>query len=214
MTFCAGETTHSSFIFTLFCEYKMTRTISGRWMQFVKAIALPLLMSSLLASCASLIGPRQIELPLTRLQEGLDRRFPVNHRILPTFDIQLARPQLMILPNQGRVSLTIDAAISPPLIQQSWNGSLAISGRLSIDAARRTICISNATVDRFVFDGVDEPRQRLIAKVANVIADKEVKNLPLFSFRPEDLQFAGVQFVPTTILTTPTALVVTLEPVR
>ena len=68
----------------------------------------------MLASCAGLIGPRQITLPLARLQEGLDRRFPVDNRILSLFDMQLIRPQLTILPDTDRVALTVDASVAPP----------------------------------------------------------------------------------------------------
>ena len=39
-------------------------------------------------------GPRDIELPLHKLQSGLDKRFPLNNRMLDLFDVELTRPQL------------------------------------------------------------------------------------------------------------------------
>ena len=99
-------------------------------------------------------------------------------------------------------------------MKQTWHGSLQLSGRLGIDTARSVVYMSEPSVDRFVVDGLDEERQRLIAKVANVIAEKEIKNIPLVTFRPEELRFAGIQFVPTNIATTATGLVVTLEPAK
>ena len=39
-------------------------------------------------------------------------------------------------------------------------------------------------------------------------------DMPVYSFRMEDLRFGGVQFVPTRIGTTPNALIVTLEPAK
>jgi hypothetical protein len=38
--------------------------------------------------------------------------------------------------------------------------------------------------------------------------------VPLYSFRAEDLRYAGVQFVPTSIRAVPGALRVRLEPVK
>jgi hypothetical protein len=182
-------------------------------MQRVKALAL-LLTCSLLVACASVVGPRTYEIPLTRLQEGLDRHFSRTHRVLPLFEIQLGRAQLTLMPEQGRISLAISPTLSPPLINQTWSGNLIVSGRLVIDATRSIVYVSDARVDRFDFDGVDAQQQLLIGKVVNVIAQKVIKDIPVITFRPEELRVAGVQFVPTNILMTATALVVTLESVK
>lgn len=192
----------------------MTVTPAGKWMQGIKTIAAPLLACGLLASCASVIGPRQVEVPLTKLQQGLERRFPLKHKILSVFDIQLSHPRLAILPDNDRVALTVEASVAPPFIRQSWSGQLAMSGRLSVDAARNAVFISDAAVDRVVVDGVDEARQRQFAKVASLATDQLVRDTPLYTFRPEELRFAGVQFVPTRISTTPDSLVVTFAPAR
>lgn len=176
--------------------------------------AIVLLACGVLASCASLVGPRQIDIPLSRLQAGVERRFPVDNRALELFDIQLSRPQLTLLPGSDRVALSMDARVAPPFIRQSWSGSLALSGRLYVDAARGAVFMTEPQVDRFVVDGVDEARQRQFGKVANVLMSKVIGDVPVYSFRPEDLRYAGVQFVPTRISTTPDALIVTVEPVR
>jgi hypothetical protein len=168
----------------------------------------------LLAGCASLIGPRQVDVPLARLQQGIDRHFPRSQRMLEIFDIQLSRPLLALEPNTGRVLLSLDAAISPPFSRLSWNGSLTVSGRLAIDSVHNTINYSEVRVEKFVFNGGDESRQRQLAKVANVLLDQVVKDVPLTQFRPDDLRYAGVQFVPTNISMRGDALVVTLEPAR
>jgi hypothetical protein len=192
----------------------MKLTEGRKWAQSAKAIAVALFACSVLASCASLVGVRHVELPLTRLQEGLDRRFPIDNRILTMLDIRLTRPKLMVLPNNDRIALTMDATLAPPFIGYSWNGSFALSGRLIVDAARNAVFISDARVERFALDGIDVARQRQFAEVANLVSDTIIKDMPLYRFRPEDLRFAGVQFAPTRIVTAPGALVVTFEPVR
>jgi hypothetical protein len=189
-----------------------TRMKPLRLLSFVKKIAVPLLACGVLASCASLIGPRQIEVPLTKLQAGLDRRFPVNNRVLELFDIELTRPQLAILEGSDRIALTMEASVAPPFIRQSWRGRMALSGRLYVDAARGAVFMGEPRVDRFAIDGVDDTRQ--LTKVANVLMDKVVRDMPVYTFRTEELRYAGVQFVPTRISTTPGALLVTVEPAR
>ncbi|UOD31849.1 DUF1439 domain-containing protein [Massilia violaceinigra] len=173
-----------------------------------------LALAGLLASCASVIGPRQIELPLTKLQAGMDKRFPISNRVLEVIDIQLNRPQLSLAGGNGRVGVSLDAAVSSPFTRQSWRGSLAMSGRPYVDAARKAVLMAEPRVDRFAIDGVDDARRRQLASAANVLMNKVVADVAVYNFRPEDLRYAGVQFVPTRLQTTATSLIVTVEPVK
>jgi hypothetical protein len=167
-----------------------------------------------LSGCAGLVGPRDIEVPLHKLQSGLDRRFPIHNRAMELFDIELTRPRIATLPDSGRIALTLDAAVAPPFLRQPWRASLALSGRLYIDAARNAIMMAEPGVDSFVVDGADEARQRQLRQVAGVLVDKVVADVPLYHFRPEELRYGGVQFVPTRIVATARGLLVSVEPAR
>ncbi|MDQ1815506.1 DUF1439 domain-containing protein [Massilia sp. CCM 9210] len=182
--------------------------------KLLRTCALLALAGSLLASCASVIGPRQIELPLSKLQAGMDRRFPISNRALEIFDIQLHRPQLSLAPGSGRVGVSLEAAVASPFTRQSWRGSLAMSGRPYIDAARNAVLMAEPRVDRFAIDGIDAAQQRDLAAAANVLMNKVVADVAVYNFRPEDLRYAGVQFVPTRIQTTASSLIVTVEPAK
>jgi hypothetical protein len=169
---------------------------------------------ALLASCASVVGPREVDLPLHKLQAGMDRHFPVDNRMLDLFDVHLSRPQLEILPERDRVALTVAADVAPFFLRKSWTGSLALSGHLYVDPNRGGVFMTDPRVDRLATDGAGEAGERQLAKVANVVIDEVLRDVPLYSFRTEDLRYAGVQFVPTSIRTVPGALRVTLEPVK
>ncbi len=182
--------------------------------KLIKTLLLLALAGSLLAGCAGLVGPRDIELPLHKLQSGLERRFPIQNRAMELFDIELTRPRLSTLPDSGRIALTLDASVAPPFLRQSWRGSLTLSGRLYLDPARNAVLMANPGVDSFVVEGVDESRQRQLRKVASVLMEKVVADVPLYHFRPEELRYGGVQFVPTRIVTTARDLVVSVEPVK
>jgi hypothetical protein len=169
---------------------------------------------ALLASCASLVGPREVDLPLYRLQAGLDRHFPLDNRALELFDIQLSRPQLAIVPDRDRVALTMDANVAPFFLRQTWHGSLSLSGRLYVDPARGGVFMTDPRVDRLAIDGADELNQRQLTKVANLLIDQVVRDVPVYSFHMDDLRYAGVQFVPTDIRTVSDGLRVRLEPVK
>ena len=192
----------------------MTMHYGGVWIRRVAGGAFVLLAAGMLASCASLIGPRQIDIPLYKLQAGIERRFPLDNRGLELIDIRLSRPRLTLQAGTDRVALDIDAYVAPPFITQSWSGSLALSGRLSVDAARGAVLMSEPRVERFAITGVGEARQRQFGKVANVLMNNVITDVPVYTFRMEELRYAGVQFVPTRITATADALVVTVEPVR
>jgi hypothetical protein len=181
--------------------------------RFGKA-ALALATGGVLASCASIVGPRRIELSQSRLQAGLERRFPLHNRMLELFDVQLNRPRLAILPDTDRVGLTLDVSVAPPFLRQSWNGTLALSGHLVLDNARNAVVLSATHVDRFDVDGMDSNRVRDLGRAADVLVNQLLRDMPVYSFHPEDLRYAGMQFVPTRLETAPDALFVTLEPVR
>jgi hypothetical protein len=179
----------------------------------LKAVAVAV-GGAMLASCASLTGPRQVDIPLSRLQAGLDRRFPVDNHMLELFDVRLSRPQLSILPEADRVGLTVEAEIAPPFLKHPYRGSVAFSGRLYVDPSRSAVFMTEARVDRFDLDGINADASRQFTKLANVVMDNVVRDVPVYSFQVDDLRYAGVQFVPTRIATTGSGLVVTLEPVK
>ena len=170
------------------------------------------LACSLLASCASLVGQRVIELPLSKLQSGLERRFPINNAALDLFDIQLSRPQLSMLPHEGRIALSLDVLTAPPFLRKSWRGQLTLSGRLYVDAVGSTVLMADPRVDRFAIDGVDDSSR--LSRVATVLMNNVVADVPLYRFRPEELRYGGLQFGPTRITPTARGLLVSLEPAR
>ena len=182
--------------------------------KLVRNFILLALAAGFLAACASLSGPRDIELPLAKLQGSLDRRFPMQHRALELFDIELTRPRLSVMPDSGRVAIALDAAMSPAFLRQSWRGSLALSGRLYIDANRNAVMLGEPQVENFALPGMDGARQREFTRVANVLMNKVMVDVPLYQFRTEDLRYGGVRFVPTHIRTTPRGLVVSVAPAQ
>ncbi|MCC2954671.1 DUF1439 domain-containing protein [Massilia sp. IC2-477] len=167
----------------------------------------------LLSSCASLIGPRKVEIPLHKLQAGLERRFPVNHRLMQIFDIRLSRPMLALQPELDRVALALDASVAPPFARDTWSGSVAFSGRLYVDPGRPAVMMAEPRVDRIAI-GANPETERQLARVASTLIDTVVRDTPVYSFDPDDLRYAGVQYIPTRIETTRSGLLVTLEPAK
>lgn len=177
-------------------------------------LATGLALAGLLAACASLIGPRQFEVSQQRLQEGLAKRMPLHQRVLAVFDVELSHPQLEIPADNGRIVLTLDATVTPLLARRSWHATMTLSGRLLVDPARNAVMISDARVERFASDGMDEGRANQLASAANLISDRLVREMPLYTFKPEDLRYGGMQFAVGSVGSRPGALLVTLVPAQ
>lgn len=180
---------------------------------FSRRSALLALGAAVLTACASLAGPRDYEVPLARLQHHVERRFPLQQRALALFDIRLQEPLLATQPND-RVALTVRLAVSSLLLPQQYQGSLTLSGRLQVDAQRNAVVLAAPQVERFSIDGVDERTQRQIGAAASLLAERLARDTTIYSYQPQDLRYAGVQFVPTAIRTSAAGLSIHLEPLR
>jgi len=181
--------------------------------RYVRWLAV-LLCAAILGACTTLIGPRQIEIPQAKLQQNLDRKFPLHQRVLGVLELELRHPQLAIQAENDRVALTLDVQVTPLLARQGWQGSMVLSGRLKVDTARNLVYLSDAHVDRFAMQGMDEGRQNQLASVANLLSESSLRDVPLQTFRAEELRYGGVQFALTGISTRPGALLVKVQPAQ
>jgi len=169
-------------------------------------------LTLLLASCAALLGPRDVEIPLSTLQQAIARKFPFSNRYLELFDIGVSNPRIAMQPESNRVLTSMDVSFAPPFTNRSWNGSFAVSGQLKFDAARSAIVLSEPHVETFAINGLDMPYASQITKIGRLLAEELLRDAPLYTFHPEDLRRAGTWFTPSRITTTPRGLVVTLVP--
>jgi len=167
-----------------------------------------------LASCATLLGPRNVEIPLAKLQEAISGRFPFNNRFLELLDIRVTNPRVALQPDANRILTSMDASIAPPFLNRTWNGNLAVSGQLRFDPARSALVLAEPRVETFNVSGLDPLYANQITRVGGLLAEQLLKDIPLYTFSPDELRYGGTRFNPTTITTRSNGLVVTFEPAR
>lgn len=169
---------------------------------------------SLMYGCATLVGPREAEIPKWKLQEALERKFPTNNRLLALFDIELSRPVLSLLPDKNRVEVSMDTSIAPMLLNRAWTGSFTVSGILEIAPSGEAVILAEPMVDNLTLDGESPAVLGQVRKVANFFIEQFLEDVPLYRFEPEKLSYAGVRMKPTGIVTHSDRIVVTFEPIR
>lgn len=167
----------------------------------------------LLAACATLGvgGPREVDVPLSRLESSLAKRFPMEQKVLEMFRIQLSQPRLSTLPEEERLLIKLHTAVSTPLTRTPWQGSLTVSSRLAVDAEERTVLLKEARIEHLHADGIDSQRGRLLQRVADFVADHLLENAVLHRFDAEELRYLGTQYQPTLIRTTADGLRIRFE---
>ena len=177
---------------------------------------LPVLLAAfLLAGCAALIGPRDVEVPQARLQESLERRFPFSQRYLGLLDVSAVNPRVALLPQQNRISASMDLAVRPLIgIGSGVRGSLTVSGVPRVDAARGVLLLADPRVDALDIDGLERGVGSQLAGVASFLAQAVIGDLPVHTFNPGTLRYAGVSFTPVKIATGSDRVVVTFAPVK
>ena len=168
----------------------------------------------LFVSCATLLGSREIVIPVERLQAALEWQFPFNNRYLELLDIQLTNPRIVLQPETNRVLTSLDAAVTPPFLKRSWSGNLAISGQLQFDPARQALVLAQPRIETFNVQGLDPLYANQLRLVGSLLAEQLLADVPLYTFRSDQLRYAGTRFVPSTIKARPGGLVVTFEPAR
>ena len=167
-----------------------------------------------LSACASLLGPRDVEFPLAKLQASLDNKFPFNNRYLALFDVNVSNPKLALQPDSNRVLTTMDASIAPPFMKGAWQGRFTISGALQFDAAKNAIVLTDPRMEKMDMAGIDSGYSRQMAKLGGLLAEEILNGITLYTLQPEQLRYAGTRFMPSRITARSDSLVVTFEPVK
>ncbi len=181
-------------------------------MPILKKFLLPLLLVWL-AACATLLPMQQVEIPLSRLQSELQKRFPFNNRYLDLFDVTLDQPQLALRPESDRLVATLNARFLPPLAKKPLEGKLVISGLLQIDPARRAVVLAEPKLES-LGGALDDKTGGKLSRLGALLAEDLLSNLVLYRFSPDAFTVAGQNFNPTRITTRQDRLVISFEPAR
>ena len=181
-------------------------------MRFKLLRYLAIIPAMLAAACAGLLGPREVVVPLDRLQDSLARRFPLVQHPLDLIDMRLTNPQLTLQPDSNRMSLHLDAALAPAFTQRSWRGGFTLSGMLELDPARQAVVLTQPRIEQLAFDGLDAAIAQPLARAAGILASQILRDTPLYTFGADEFRYGGSQFTPTRIVTTSSGLKVTFKP--
>jgi hypothetical protein len=173
-----------------------------------------LMLLTFLSGCASLLPPQEIEIPLSRLQQSIHKKFPYTERYFGLLDVTLSNPVLSTQPAADRMLIALDAQVLPPLVKTPWQGELLVSGSLRIDPVRRAVLLTEPRLENIKLDAATGSYTSRLARLGTQLAQDLIGETVLYTFAPDAFVVAGKRFVPTGITTRKDSLVVSFEPAK
>ncbi|MBU7436814.1 DUF1439 domain-containing protein [Paraburkholderia fungorum] len=155
-----------------------------------------------LAACATPIFPfipSHYTFSQQQVQDAVQRKFPYQRTVSQVFEVALTNPVVGFLPDANRVSVKLDARLVSPFMQQPVDGVFTLSSELAYDAASKSVVLKSPNVDNVSVSGQAQAYTQQINAAAALLATQLLTNYPIYTFKPEQLQFAGVNYEPGTI---------------
>jgi hypothetical protein len=169
----------------------------------------------LLSACAVVLGPRNIEVSQDRLQQLVDRRFPVNKRYLELFDVTVSAPRLSLMPEANRIATQLDVSAEDRLLRRPMKGAMDLNYTLRFEPADNTIRLADVRVDSFLIGDAPGPLQNQLNRIGRLLAEEMLDGQVVHTLKPEDVQNAqGRGYQPGELKVTPRGIALTLNPTK
>ncbi len=175
------------------------RTLSRR--RFLVTCAAAAGVAASLGACASTFPfiPDHYTFSRGDVQKAVGRKFPYQKTVAQFVDVALANPVVGLQPEQNRVAVQLDAHFASPFLRAPVTGKFTVSGQLAYDAPSRSVVLKSPSVDGLTLDGDAQAFAQQVGAAAGMIATQLLTDYPVYTFKPEQLQFAGVNYEPGTI---------------
>jgi hypothetical protein len=134
-----------------------------------------------------------------QVQDAVARKFPLQRTASQIFDVVLSNPVVGLAPDRNRVLVRLDARLSTPFMPNPVNGVFTLSSQLAYDAASHSVILMSPSVDDTQVAGQAAQYNQQINAAGALIATQLLDRYPIYTFKPEQLQFAGVNYEPGTI---------------
>ena len=180
----------------------MTQPVAPTRRGFLLMAAAAVGITVSLAACAASTFPfipSHYTFSQQQVQEAVQRKFPYQRTISQVFQVQLANPVVGFLPDTNRVSIRLDAHLASPFLQEPVDGVFTLSSELAYDEASKSVVLKSPNVDSVNVSGGAQAYTQQINAAAALLATQLLNNYPIYTFKPEQLQFAGVNYEPGTI---------------
>jgi hypothetical protein len=169
--------------------------------------------AGLAAGCASLLGPRTVEISREELTDKLGKQFPTTKRVMRLLDVTAALPRLDMIADSNRVGVTFDLTAKELLFNQEYKGTVGLSFGLRYEPSDLSIRLKDVKIEQVHVEGLPPVYQRALSNLGGQVAEDQLQDFPIHHFKPDDLRSADrMGYQVGDISVTKTGLAVKLTP--
>ena len=151
--------------------------------------------------------------PRADLQSAIATQFPRKLRYMEMFDVNLSNPRLSLNEKTNRLITTVDAQIDNKLLMNKpVTGTLSMSSALKYDTATRAVRLDAPAVEKVDIAGVPAQYAPQLNAIGNAAAEQVLKDYPVYTFKPEQLEMNGKRFEPGAITVLSDGIKVEIKP--
>jgi hypothetical protein len=147
--------------------------------------------------------PSHYTFTLPELQGAVQQKFPYRRRISQILNLQLDDPQVGVRPDVNRLSIGAHAHIESPFLQAPADGHFVLTSEVAYDRERKAMVLRSPAVDQLNFPDISGPYQGEIKAALDMAVAQLLEGYAIYTFKPDQLSFAGVHYEPGDITVLP-----------
>ncbi|RKP50825.1 DUF1439 domain-containing protein [Trinickia fusca] len=180
----------------------MTHAAAPDRRRFLRTLCAVAALAAPLAACASATFPfipDHYTFSQQQVQDAVARKFPYRRTVSQVLNVTLSNPVVGFEPDANRLAVRIDAHVASPFLQQPVDGTFTLTSRLEYDSASHAVVLRAPSVEQVDAGGEARAYRQQIEAAGALAAAQWLDGYPIYTFKPEQLQFAGATFEPGTI---------------
>lgn len=137
-------------------------------------------------------APPRLNVPLDVLQSEVGKRFPLRYPVAGLVNLDLAVPQLGLLPASNRLRAEMAVNAAGPILQRSQPGTFTVDFALRYEHSDRTLRAHQLKVYRMRFPGLPADAAELLNTYAPALAEQTLDDVVLYRLQPQETAMADL----------------------
>lgn len=147
-------------------------------------------LAGLVASCATLLGPRTVEISRDELLAKMGKQFPMTKRVMKLLDVSAALPRLDLQGDKNRVALGVDLTARELIMGGEHKGQVVLSFGLRFEPKDLSIRLTQPRIEQVMVDGLPQVYQRALSTLGAQLVEDSLNDYVVHQLKPEDLRTA------------------------
>ena len=141
-----------------------------------------------LAGCAVLDRDGTVTLSEREINRLIERRFPIERRLLEVFDVSVSAPRVSLLPDRNRLAALLDLQARERILGSQWGGRLDFDSQLRWEASDQSLRLHQVRVQDLALGagagGLGAARS-VAERLGAAVAERMLEDLSLYTLPPE-----------------------------